>query len=314
MIFNVPDEIAFEVRDDMVKFTFSDFSTGWMSVDDSFSKRIDKSNLNPIFLDKHIIKEIEVRNVLDDGINLLKAEKYGKAIEKFDEVLFYDPEYGEALIKKSFALRGQRHFVKALRHYKKAVNADDGLTDIEYHKSLLLEANNERSNFPKLKLNIYAGDEHFAKGEFENAVESYERALANPSRFKDRILSKLLNKKATALLKLDEFEKARECFADSLEVGMNDYAVFGESVCCYNMGLDVSDRFCNLLDITKTQMLTQILILNDLGHFSQSLKISDYLWENHFRVDDFYMNLADARKLTMEKLEMDTSELKQFTD
>ena len=70
----------------------------------------------------------------------------------------------------------------------------------EYNEALLKEANGERDNFPKLKSDIYAGDEHFKKGEYENAIDSYNRALENPSKFKDKILFKLLNKKATAFL------------------------------------------------------------------------------------------------------------------
>ena len=114
-------------------------------------------------------------------------------------MLFYDPEYGEALSNKSYALYGQNHFVKSLRYYKRAVEADESLKNMEYHKLLLGKSNEERQHFPKLKLNIYAGDEHFASGEYQKAVDSYNRALMNPSKFKDKILSKLLNKKATTL-------------------------------------------------------------------------------------------------------------------
>lgn len=312
MISNLPDAVKCETKNANVKFIFKNLSTDWMSDDDSFVQRIEESNLNPVFLEKHLVKEFEIRNSLEEGISLLKAEKYPKAIEKFDVVLFYDPEYGEALLNKSFALFGQKHFVKSLRTYRKAIKADDSLKDIEYHKTLINKANEERDNFPKIKLNIYAGDEHFAKGEFEKAIESYDKALANPSRFRDTILSKLLNKKATALLKLDEFEKARECFKKSIEAEANDYATFGEGICDYNLGFDIPEGFRNYLDITKAQMLTQILILNDLGFCSESLDISDFLWRNHFRIDDFYIKLAQSRKFTMEKLGRDTAELDQF--
>ena len=212
MRFNIPDELFFEVHDDQVKFKINDVSTNWLDKDDSFIKRIDNDNLNHELLTKHLSKEIEIKNTLDDGISFFKSEKYLKAIECFDEVLFYDPEYAEALLYKSRALFAQRHFVKSLRYYKRALKADGLLEDVEYNKLLLKEANNERDNFPKLKRNIYAGDEYFANGEFERAVESYNRALMNPSKFKDKILSKLLNKKATALLKLNDFEEALGCF------------------------------------------------------------------------------------------------------
>nr|WP_294999088.1 tetratricopeptide repeat protein [uncultured Methanobrevibacter sp.] len=291
MRFNVPDELEFEVSDNRVRFTVDDLSTGWMGVDDSFIRRVEKDKLNPDRLVKHLKKEIEMKNVLDEGISFLKAEKYLKAIEKFDEVLFYDPCYGEALLQKSFSLRRQRHFVKSLRYYKKAIKSDETLSDIEYHKALLRNANEERDNFPKLKLNIYAGDEYFSRGDFESAVKKYDVALANPSKFKDKILSKLLNKKATALLRLNDYDGALECFLKSLDVGENDYAVFGEGYCQYKLGLNVDDKFLKPLNITKKEMLTQAIVLGDLGYSKQSLDICEYLLENHFTQDEFYMKL-----------------------
>ena len=299
MSLNVPNELEYEVLNDKVRFSIGELSTNWMGEDDSFVERIETDKLNNEFLLQHLSCEIEIRNTLNEGIALFKAEKYSKAIEKFDEVLFYDPEYGLGLLNKSFCLRAQRHFVKSLRYYKRAIRCDDSLKDIEYHKVLLKEANNERDNFPKLKLNIYAGDESFSKGEYGNAVASYDKALMNPSKFKDKILSKLLNKKATALLKLKDFENAYACFKNSFEVDANDYAVFGMGCCEYELNLDVNDKFRGLLDISKRQMLRQILILNDLGHFRESLEICDFLSERHFRADEFYFALTDARNLAM---------------
>ena len=207
---NIPDELHYEKEADKVRFTFNGLSTGWMSLDDPFIKRIDEDNLNSEFLGQHITKEIEIRNTLDEANSHLASEKYQKAIDDFDEVLYYDPDYAEALIGKSHALYGQKHFVKSLRHYKKAIKADESLEDRDYYRLLLEKSHEERDTFPKLKLNIYAGDEFFAKGEFEKAVESYDRALANPSRFKDKILSKLLNKKGSALLQLERYADAME--------------------------------------------------------------------------------------------------------
>ncbi len=299
MCFNVLDELSFEIHDNQVKFRINDVSTNWMSRDDSFIKRIDKDNLNHKFPVEHLVKEIEIRNLLDDAIEYLSLEKYSKAIDGFDKVLFYDSWYGEALLNKSYALYGQKHFVKSLRYYKRAVKADNSLKDIEYHKSLLSKANSERDNFPKLKLNIYAGDEYFAKSDFKNAVESYNRALSNPSKFKDRILSKLLNKKATTLLKLNDFSEALNCFKESLDIEHNDYAIFGEGFCRYRLDLDVGDEFKSRLNISKAQMLKQVLILNDLGHYSESIVICEYLLENHFKEDDLYNELVCAYEFAL---------------
>ena len=314
MISKIPSQIRCEFQNNLVKLTFNNLSTGWMRDDDSFIKRVNEDNLNSVFLKPHLIKEFEIKNRLDDGIRFLKSEKYSKAVQKFNEVLFYDSQYGEALLNKSFSLKFQKHFVKSLRYYKCAVSADENLKDMEYHKTLLKEANAEIDNFPKLKMNIYAGDQYFSKGDYNNAVLSYNRALANPSGFKDKILFKLLNKKATSLLNLNNFDEALTYFKKSLMVKVNDYAIFGQGLCEYNLGLEISDNFKNMLNINKIQMLRQAVILNDLGNFRESLKISDYLCRNHFKMDEFYLKLINARKYTMSELDMDLSKLNMVLD
>lgn len=309
MISNVPEVISYEVKADKVRFILNGVSTNWMADDDLFIKRIDMDNLNKVFLTQHLAKEIEMKNALDEGIGFLKSKKYSKAIANFDEVLFYDPEHGEALLNKSYSLRGQKHFVKALRNYKRAVKCDAGVEDIEYYRILLKEANDERADFPKLKSNIYAGDEHFSKGNYESAVDSYNRALENPSKFKDKILSKLLNKKATALLKLNEYDEALACFKESQIAGANDYAVFGQGFCEHELGMKLNDEFKKPLDITKMQMLKQAQILNKSGYFEESLIICEYLCRNHFKIDGFYMKLLDVRRYAMNALDMDLAKI-----
>ena len=108
MTFNVPDEITCSFHDDKVKFSLDGLSTGWMDRDDLFIERIDKSVLNSVFLKEHIIKEIEIKNALDEAKRYLDTQKFSKAIKMLDEILFYDSSYGEALIFKSCALFGQR--------------------------------------------------------------------------------------------------------------------------------------------------------------------------------------------------------------
>lgn len=286
---NIPDELTYEKEADKVRFTFNGLSTDWMGLDDPFIKRIDENNLNREFLREHITKEIEIRKLLDDALSNLASENYSRAIEDFDEVLYYDPDYAQALMGKSHALYGQRHFVKSLRYYKRALKADDSLEDKDYYRLLLEKSHEERDSFPKLKLNIYAGDELFAKGEFENAVVSYDRALANPSKFKDKILSKLLNKKGSALLQLERYDDALECF----EKSRNDFSYFGQGYCEYKLGLPVNDRFRGYLKIDKKFQLQQAVILNELGFRDESKEICDYLSENHFKCDELYFTLKE---------------------
>ena len=59
-------------------------------------------------------------------------------------------------------------------------------------------------------------------------------------------------------------------------------------------------------------MLKQIIILNEVKYFNESLNISDYLMENTFKVDDYYIKLINARINTMKNLGMDFSKLKDI--
>lgn len=288
-LLNIPDELTCEILQDKVRFSINGISTNWMDRNDSFTERIDIDNLNPNRLADHLVKEIKIKNTLDEARDYLNKEKYSKTIERLDEVLYYDPAYGEALMIKSHALFGQKHFVKSLRHYRRAVKADKSLKDNDYYRLLLKSANDERSNFPKLKLNIYAGDEHFAKGEYEKAVESYDKALINPSRFKEKILSKLLNKKGSALLKLGRYGEAYECFKKS----NNDFSHFGQGLCEYNLGLEINEEFKGLLNIEKKYQLKQAVILDEMGFHEESMTICNHLYENHLKCDDFYRKLTE---------------------
>lgn len=290
-------------KDDNVKFCVCESSTSWMGLEDNFINRIQFDRLNPCFLEKHLLKEIEIRNALDDGADFINDGKYSKAIEMLDEVLYYDNEYGEALLLKSKALFGQGHFVKSLRHYKRAVKADDRLRDVEYHKLLLAKFSEERDNFPKIKRNIYAGDEYFAKGEFGRALESYDKALANPTDFKNRILSKLLNKKGTALVKLDRIDEAVSVFRQSAGVKPNDYAYFYLGI--YDYGLS-SSTFKKHLRITKGQLLLKAKKLYECGEAGLALGCLDEFFDNHYRVDGDYKLALELKLDVLNRMGKDT--------
>lgn len=309
---NIPEEIDFKVQGDRIMFALDELTTGCMPLDDGFIKRIDVSNINPAFVRRHIACEIKMKNLLDEARRLLENGEYAKAIRCLDEVLAYDDEYGEALLLKSKVLCGQKHFVKSLRHYRRAVKADDSLKSVEYQKSLMGKANDEREHFPKIKLNIYAGDEHFSMREFDKAVESYNRALVNPSKFKEKILFKLLNKKATSLLKLEKYNESIECFEESIRVSQNDYAYFGKGLCEYNLGLNPRDSLEKAVSITKRQMLEKALIYNDLGFFEEALTCFDKILECHFRVDELYLKALNGKMYALRALGRDLAEIEEI--
>ena len=308
----IPGEVNVERCGNRVRFEIDGLSTDWMDESDKFIERIDESNLNRAFSRKHILKEIEIRNLLDEGIGFLKSDKYVRAIADFDEVLFYDSRYAEALLNKSHALFLQKHYVKALRNYRKAIEASSNLKDEEYHKMLLKMSNEERANFPKIKQCIYAGDEHFASGEYEKALKNYEKALQYPHKVKKKILFKLLNKKGTTYLKLNDFENAIVCFNESLNEVNNDYAWYGKGVCEYGLGIDASDSLTHAVKLDKGQLLEKALILNEQKHYRQALETCDVILENHFRVDDFYFRALNAKMYAMRKSDMDLSEIEKL--
>lgn len=305
-VLNIPDEYILQsqddrtvfkfnltifTKDDKVRFSVGETGTSWLSLNDNFLKRIQFDRLNPYYLEKHLAKEIEIKNKLDEGINYLDNQKYPKAIECFDEALWYDPTYAEALFFKSKAIFGQGHFVKSLRNYKKAIKSDASLRDVDYHKLLLAKSSKERDGFPKIKRNIYAGDEYFSNGDYENALESYDKALANPTDFKNRILTKLLNKKATALLRLNRIDEAMEVFKKSVSVRKTDYA-------CYYLGIcskSPNHYLDNAVKITKKQLLGKAFKLNEFGEHDSALNCLDEFLENHFVIDEDYKRALNLK-------------------
>lgn len=287
---------------DKVRFTVNGVSTSWLGLDDDFIKRIQFEKLNKSLISQHLTMEIEIKNLLDEGAMHLGAEKYRKAIGCFDDVIYYDEMYGEALLLKSRVLFAQKHFVKALRHYKKAVNANGDLKDINYHKLLVKNANDERGNFPKIKRHIYNGDEHFAAGDFKKAIESYDMALADSSPFKSRILHKLLNKKAAALFELKSFDEAMECFERSLEVHKSDYAIFMKGRCRHELGLALDDSFISNLKITKRQQLCRAMILIEAEMYADAVRCIDDLLSVHFAEDELYFAALSSKVRAMDLL------------
>ena len=307
-------DLTVSTLDDKVRFAVGDISTSWMDSNDEFITRIQFENLNRCFISNHLRKEIEIKNLLDDGRKYLEAEKYPKAIERFDEAIYYDKNYAEALLLKSHALFGEGHFIKALRYYKRTLKANAYLKDIDYHKLLLARSSEERDNFPKIKLFIYTGDEHFARCDFKKAIESYDKALANPSRFKSKILFKLLNKKGTALFKLQKFDEALDCFKNSLDVKWNDYACFMCGFSSHSLKLPLDDSFARPLKITKDEQLYQALILNEAKRYDDAIKCVDDLLSVHFVADKIYFIALSCKISSIEALGMDADHEKYLLD
>lgn len=299
-------KLKIEENSDMIRFALGDVTTGWMKRDDTFVQRIREDNLNRFYRDKHIAREIEIKNILDDGIKLLNSKRFKKAIDCFDKVLFYDEKHFEALMLKSQALFGQGHFVKSFRFYKRAVRcgADE---DVEYRKTLLKKSGEERGDFPKIKRNIYAGDEAVAKGDFKAALDFYDKALVNPSRFKNKILYKLLNKKAFILIRLERFDGALASFDVSIKVHENDMAYYGRGFCEYKLGFDCENSLIMAKNISKKYILQKAQIFNKLKIYEKALESFNLFLDNYFVIDLKFKRAIEGKCEALDNLGLDSS-------
>ena len=303
---NLALELEIDEKDDRVKIALGDVSTKWISRDDLFIERICDENINPFYRTLHLTREIEVKNILDRGIELLNLQKYGKAIKCFDESIFFDENYADALFNKSHALFNQGHFVKSLRFYKKAIKSGYP-KDIEYHKLLLKKSSEERDNFPKIKKNIYAGDESAAKGEFERALDFYDRALMNPSKFKSKIIYKLLNKNGLVLVRLNRIDEALESFEASNQALDNGLAYFGIGYCRHSLGEDCADSLKKAEGIDKKYLLKKALIFNDIKLYDDALDAFNLFLHNHFRLDSGFKSAIEGKMIALDNLDLEST-------
>ena len=303
---NLALELEIDEKDNHVKIAIGDVSTKWICRDDLFIERICDENINPFYRTLHLTREIEVKNILDRGIELLNLQKYGKAIECFDEVIFFDENYADALFNKSHALFNQGHFVKSLRFYKKAIKSGYP-KDIEYHKLLLKKSSEERDNFPKIKKNIYAGDESAAKGEFERALDFYDKALMNPSKFKSKIIYKLLNKKGLVLVRLNRIDEALASFEASNQALDNGLAYFGIGYCRHALGEDCADSLKKAEGIDKKYLLKKAMIFNDIKLYDDALDAFNLFLHNHFRLDSRFKSAIEGKMTALDNLDLEST-------
>lgn len=303
---NLALELEIDEKDNHVKIAIGDVSTKWICRDDLFIERICDENINPFYRTLHLTREIEVKNILDRGIELLNLQKYGKAIECFDEVIFFDENYADALFNKSHALFNQGHFVKSLRFYKKAIKSGYS-KDIEYHKLLLKKSSEERDNFPKIKKNIYAGDESAAKGEFERALDFYDKALINPSKFKSKIIYKLLNKKGLVLVRLNRIDEALASFEASNQALDNGLAYFGIGYCRHALGEDCADSLKKAEGIDKKYLLKKAMIFNDIKLYDDALDAFNLFLHNHFRLDSRFKSAIEGKMTALDNLDLEST-------
>ena len=302
---DIPSQISIRQNGDLIKLEFNGIATDWISKDDSFIRRIQTDRINRFFFDEHLTREFEMKGILDDGIDLFNSQRYAKAIGEFDRVIYYDDAYTQALLFKSHALFSQGHYVKALRFYKRS-----GFEDKSYYRSLLDKSSEERQDFPKIKQNIYAGDEAASVGEYEKAVGFYDRALANPSKFKNKILFKLLNKKAICLVKLERFDEALASFEVSIGVHENDLAYFGKGYCQHMLDMDCLESLKRAENIDKKYLLVRARIFNEYGCYSDASESLDVFLNNHFTIDSAFKSAVEAKVAALEGLGLDTARFK----
>ena len=104
----------------------------------------------------------------------------------------------------------------------------------------------------------------------------------------------MLNKKAATYVKLNDFENAKCCFYESLNVLNNDCACFGLGYCMYMLNRDVCECFKKALKLNKKQLLMKAGILAELGFKKESENDYRHFLANHFKIDEDYKKAVEG--------------------
>ncbi len=127
------------------KYPPEKFPKEYMVIRDAYETLIDKSKRDAYILDTF---DIEIRNILNEGIDLAKSEKYDLAVVNFEKVLQRYPD--NLKVKKDLAvclMRG-RNYKKSSKILKELVIREPN--NIEYYK-LLINAYGENYDIKNLE-------------------------------------------------------------------------------------------------------------------------------------------------------------------
>ena len=131
--------------------------------------------------------------------------------------------------------------------------------------------------------------------------------MKNPSKFKNKILFKLLNKRGFVLIKLERFKEALATFDESIESHKNDVAIFARGYCKYELGWDCRDDLRMAIEIDKRQLFCKAMIFNKIEDYKDGLNAFNEFLNNHFRMDSSFKSAIEGKAVALENLNMDSA-------
>ena len=198
------------------KYPPEKFPKEYRVIRDAYETLIDKSKRDAYILETF---DIEIKNILNEGIDLAKSEKYDLAALNFEKVLKKYPDNSK--VKKDLAvclMRG-RNYKKSSKILKELVIREPN--NIEYYKVLKDGLENKNINSKKYKLYLKfldLSDRLDCKDDFNKGCEAlsgiilkdnYEEVKSSILNLLDRILKEFHFKNgvrltSTALVLIDE--------------------------------------------------------------------------------------------------------------
>jgi tetratricopeptide (TPR) repeat protein len=296
---------------------------------------------------RQTIQDVSISEDVDDlnqkGNDLSNQGKYQEAIEYYERALRIDPNHVNALNNKGVALANQGEYKEAIECYDKALEIDPNYTTAQNNKKLALEKlkNSKKRDSEDVDALIEKGFDLYIGGEYEEAIECYDKALSvNPYYVvalhnKGKVFSYLekyeeaiecydkaleidpnyvdpLYNKGLALANQGEYEEAIECYDKYLEVDPNNVAVLNNKGFAlanqgeYKEAIECYDKALEVYPNNLTTLYNKGFALANQGEYKEAIECYDKALE----IDPNYTTAQNNKKLALERLK--TSKKKGF--
>jgi len=138
-------------------------------------------------------------------------------------------------------------------------------------------------------------------------LDFYDKALMNPSKFKSKIIYKLLNKKGLVLVRLNRIDEALASFEASNQALDNGLAYFGIGYCRHALGEDCADSLKKAEGIDKKYLLKKAMIFNDIKLYDDALDAFNLFLHNHFRLDSGFKSAIEGKMTALDNLDLEST-------
>ena len=232
------------------------------------------------------------------GVALSHQGKYDEAIQAYDTAINLNPQLAEPWGNKGDSLKALLRYDEAIQSYNKAIelnphwagpwigiglalndeaNANHDKTKIElsnnaYNTAIALDSQNALAWYGK-------GDDLLDLGKYDEAVQSYDKAIDLGQNAHQNILPDAWGHKAIALQRLNRIADSNAAFAKAKELGYKGNAIDNQD--SYNNGVNYEEALQginNALNDTPNDAAGWDLKgddLNHLGRYDESLQALD---------------------------------------